>query len=83
MYEVIIFTTKQCNYCVKTKKLFIDNNIEFTEIDVKEHEDNMKLFRELCIGETRVPQIIFKDELLKGGYVGLICGNLDKIINAN
>lgn len=44
--KIILFTEKHCSFCIELKKRLIENNIEFSEIDV---DDNIEQWEQVLI----------------------------------
>lgn len=82
-YNIKIYTTTYCPYCVKAKALLTKKNLEFEEINVEgDNEARIKLV-EMSNGRKTVPQI-FINGMHIGGCDDLYNleskGELDKII---
>ncbi|UWI83347.1 glutaredoxin domain-containing protein [Wolbachia endosymbiont of Howardula sp.] len=79
--KVIIYVKNTCIFCHHTKKLLIQKDIEFEEIDVLQHSDLFQQIK-LQFHVNTVPQI-FINNLHIGGYDQLLRitkeGALDKI----
>ncbi|MBX9805094.1 MAG: glutaredoxin 3 [Alphaproteobacteria bacterium] len=84
MTKVIIYTTPQCYYCVKAKKLFDKLDVPYLLCDVSEDVDLRKEMLERSGGRTSVPQIFIGDAHI-GGFDDLYAlykaGNLAKHLN--
>ena len=65
MKEVIIYTTKTCPYCYKSKSLLKSLDIPYKEVSV---DFNSKLRAEMAskAGKTSVPQIWFGEDYIGG-----------------
>lgn len=71
MLGVKIYTTETCGYCVMTKRWFLENQIEYTEI-LLDNQEAIKQFHDDCPGQRTVPQIVIDGDLIEGGYTGLM-----------
>lgn len=49
--NLAVFTMEGCPYCVDFKKMLKDNNIEFTELDINEHQEEYEMFVEITKNE--------------------------------
>ena len=68
---VIIYTTRNCPYCVAAKRLLFSKKVSFEEIDITHRDKMWDKLVELTGGRQTVPQI-FVDEKLIGGYDDLL-----------
>jgi glutaredoxin len=81
MGDFIIYTKKSCQYCNDLKKLLINKNKTFQEIDIYEinslqttpfeyhNKDTFfKKLNELLSREWKTFPIVFKDDKFIGGY---------------
>ncbi len=74
---VIIYTTNNCNYCIKAKEFLQKHGIDYIEKEVNKLLNiNMESFRKDCPNAKTVPQILVDDKLISGGYTGLIESNI-------
>ncbi|MCI5049941.1 MAG: glutaredoxin 3 [Rickettsiales bacterium] len=82
MAEILIYSTPVCPYCVRAKQLLSDKSVAFTEIDVSDPQERMKLL-EKANGQRTVPQIFIGDKHI-GGYDDLAkldrSGELDELL---
>lgn len=65
MKPVTIYTTHTCPYCVKAKKLLDHKGVSYTEIDVSDEQDRIKMI-ERAGGRRTVPQIFIGDTHVGG-----------------
>ena len=67
---VTIYSKESCAFCVRSKQYLESNNIEYTEVNI---ENNLEA-REWIIeqGHRTVPQIYVDNQLIEGGYNGLV-----------
>lgn len=68
--NIKIYTTAWCPYCKMAKKVLLDKNQEFEEIDIEQRNISRDEL-ETITGGRSVPQIII-DEKRIGGYDNLI-----------
>lgn len=73
--EVILYATKWCGYCKKTRELFARNNVEYTEYDVEESDAANREFQRL--GGRGVPLVVVKGKIFKGYNPGGIMKALE------
>jgi glutaredoxin len=66
MFE--IYGTKDCIFCVKSKKILEKHHKEYTFIDVAENDDVTAAFFEKFPNVSKVPQITLDDGHWIGGY---------------
>jgi len=65
MKKVKIYSTQDCAGCKKTKELFKENNVKFTEIDVgSNHEAVHEMIHKS--GQMSVPVIEIDKEIIVG-----------------
>ena len=84
MARVVMYTTRQCPYCVGAKALLRGKGVPFQEIDVSEDADlRAKMIEES--GRRTVPQIFINDVAI-GGFEELRAleqdGELDRLLAA-
>ncbi|XP_015910740.1 uncharacterized protein [Parasteatoda tepidariorum] len=65
---VVIFSKSHCIYCRKVKKLFDENNINFTTIELDKREDgsNMQDVLHEITGSRTVPRVFINSECIGG-----------------
>ncbi len=66
MLAIEIYTTPNCPYCIKAKKLLDTKNVQYKEIDVK---NNDKIRSDMTLksgGRTSVPQIFINKQHIGG-----------------
>lgn len=68
---VKLYSTPFCSYCVKAKRWFVENKIDFEEISLV-NQDAIAQFKNDCPGKKTVPQILINGILHEDGYNGLI-----------
>ncbi|MFC1533459.1 glutaredoxin 3 [Thermodesulfobacteriota bacterium] len=61
MKKIIIYTTKDCPYCIKAKRLLDDKEVEYMELRVNENPELAVEAREKSGGMRTVPQIFIGD----------------------
>jgi len=69
--SIIIYSTETCGYCRRAKDWLNEKGLLFEEVMLNNQEALTK-FKDDCPGATTVPQILIDDELVEGGYSGLI-----------
>ena len=60
--HLAVFTMEGCPYCVDFKKMLKDKDIEFTELDINEHQEEYEMFVEITKNEY-VPAFL----IIEGG----------------
>lgn len=79
MPEVKIYSKSTCPFCVRTKKWFEKNNVEYTEILLdKPTTELKKAFFNDAPGARTVPQIIIDGKYI-GGYEDGLMANEDLV----
>ena len=58
----VIYGTKWCGDCKRSKKLLDKHNIPYTWIDIDFDEEAKEQTKELNEGKAKVPTIVFDDE---------------------
>jgi glutaredoxin 3 len=80
--KIVVYTKKNCPYCVRAKHLIQKKGFPFEEIDV-EADDQLRTWLREKTGQMTVPQIFAGDRSL-GGYSDLAAldadGKLDPIL---
>lgn len=71
---ITVYSKESCAFCEQAKQYLESNNIEYTEVDI----ENNKKAREWILeqGHRSVPQIYIDNELIEGGYNGLVHSSL-------
>ena len=64
-YNVKVYSTPMCPYCVVLKKFLGEHNIEFEDVDVSQNEEAAKEIIEKS-GQMRVPVIEINGEIVVG-----------------
>ena len=64
-YNVKVYSTPICPYCVVLKKFLGEHNIEFEDVDVSQNEEAAKEIIEKS-GQMRVPVIEINGEIVVG-----------------
>jgi len=70
MKNITMYSGPLCNFCEAAKRLFIRNNIKFTEIDISTKDGLRDEMIQKSNGKRTIPQIFFDDHHI-GGYVEL------------
>lgn len=68
--QIKIYSTKSCPYCVRAKLYFVDNGLEFDEIDLTNKFSEIDRIKKQT-GHRTVP-LIFVDDQFIGGYTDMI-----------
>jgi glutaredoxin len=64
---ITIYTKDWCGSCTRAKNYFIENDIEYEEINIDEDSSALDFMK--AEGHKTVPQIYYNDKLfLSGGY---------------
>lgn len=69
--RVKIYSTEACGYCRLAKNWFESNEIEYTEI-LLDNKESVAEFMKECPNKKTVPQILIDQNLIEGGYKGLM-----------
>jgi len=69
--SIIIYSTETCGYCKRAKDLLTEKGLLFEEV-MLDNQEALTKFKDDCPGATTVPQILIDDELVEGGYTGLL-----------
>lgn len=82
MSKVVMYSKVPCPYCVNAKRLLIEKEIDFEEIDLTNKPDEILALKNKW-GWATVPIIVINDKLV-GGYTDLRdlneSGELDKLL---
>lgn len=69
--QIILYSKKNCGYCVKAKNLLKNLGLEYTEKKFEDFSDVEKLFEDIGKSVKSMPQIKINGELI-GGYNQLV-----------
>ena len=69
--QIIVYSKKNCGYCIKAKNLLTNLGLEYTEKKFEDFTDTAKLFEDIGKNVKSMPQIKVNGELI-GGYNQLI-----------
>lgn len=82
MAKIIMYSKVPCPYCVHAKRLLIEKEIEFEEIDLTDQPEEIQRLKQKW-GWATVPIIVINDQLI-GGFNDLRdlneSGELDKLL---
>ena len=82
--EVLIYSSYNCGYCDRAKKLLEEKNISYREINIQDDPTEREVMLKKANGRRTVPQI-FINEVHIGGFQELhkivIEGNLEKYLS--
>ena len=59
--EIVMYSTQWCGDCVRSKKVFDNLNIKFTEIDIDFDKEGFEIAKKLQNQNPRIPTIVFED----------------------
>ncbi len=85
MQKALIYTTPFCPYCVRAKRLLVEKNAPFEEIDVSQDFKLRQAMVQKAGGKMTVPQIFVGDTHVGGCdelYALERAGKLDPLLNA-
>ena len=60
--EIVMYSTQWCGDCVRSKKVFDNLNIKFTEIDIDFDKEGFEIAKKLQNQNPRIPTIVLKME---------------------
>ena len=82
--KIIVYTSNNCSYCVRAKKLLEQKGLSYEEINIQIRTDQREEMISKSNGKRTVPQI-FINEVHIGGFQELnkiaIEGNLEKYLS--
>ena len=82
--EILIYSSYNCGYCDRAKKLLEEKNISYREINIQDNPTEREVMLKKANGRRTVPQI-FINEVHIGGFQELhkivIEGNLEKYLS--
>jgi glutaredoxin 3 len=82
--KIIVYTSNNCSYCVRAKKLLEQKGLSYEEINIQIQTDQREEMISKSNGKRTVPQI-FINEAHIGGFQELnkisIEGNLEKYLS--
>lgn len=64
--KVVLYSTKWCGYCAKTRKYFAENNIAYQDLDVELNESGKAAYQRF--GAPGVPIVEINDDKVIFGY---------------
>jgi len=59
--HLVLFTMKGCPYCVDFKDMLVKENIEFTDLDINDHEEEYEMFTKIVENDL-VPAFMIIDD---------------------
>ena len=62
MKELVVFTMKSCPFCQIMKDKLNEQQIQYIDMDIEEHDEEYKMFMELVEGNEIVPALMVIDE---------------------
>ncbi len=82
--EILIYSSYNCGYCDRAKKLLEEKSISYREINIQDNPTEREVMLKKANGRRTVPQI-FINEVHIGGFQELhkivIEGNLEKYLS--
>lgn len=63
--KVVLYGTKWCPYCAKTKAYFAEHNIQYEELDIENSALAQQQFKQLAGGGT-IPKVIIGNRMIVG-----------------
>ena len=82
--EILIYSSYNCSYCDRAKKLLEEKSINYREINIQDNPTEREVMLKKANGRRTVPQI-FINEVHIGGFQELhkivIEGNLEKYLS--
>ena len=82
--EILIYSSYNCGYCDRAKKLLEEKNISYREINIQDDPTEREVMLKKSNGRRTVPQI-FINKVHIGGFQELhkivIEGNLEKYLS--
>jgi len=82
--EILIYSSYNCGYCDRAKKLLEEKKISYREINIQDNPTEREVMLKKANGRRTVPQI-FINEVHIGGFQELhkivIEGNLEKYLS--
>jgi|TARA_B110001454_G_C12595082_1_gene381944 glutaredoxin len=67
---VTVYSKNSCAFCVRAKQYLESKNIEYEEVNIEHDSEAREWILEQ--GHRTVPQIYINDELVEGGFNGLV-----------
>lgn len=62
--EVVLYATRWCGYCKKTREFFTDNGIRYEERDIEASSNAAAEYQ--ALGSTGVPVVVIDGEMIQG-----------------
>ncbi len=82
--KIIVYTSNNCSYCVRAKKLLEQKGLSYEEINIQIRTDQREEMISKSNGKRTVPQIFINEDHI-GGFQELnkiaIEGNLEKYLS--
>ncbi|MBU87421.1 MAG: UXX-star (seleno)protein family 2 [Dehalococcoidia bacterium] len=69
----IVYSHPTCGYCDLLKEDLLQNNIEFTEIDMSKNPDKWSEVEKLTGGDRITPVMLTSEGRVEVGYKGIGC----------
>ena len=74
--KVVIYTTDTCPFSKKAKKIMDDENIAYTECNIRKSKSCRSAFNDL--GATRIPTLVTNGKMTLGYNKEIVLGELAK-----
>jgi mycoredoxin len=59
--QIVMYTTEYCSDCLRAKKFFEENNIQYERVGLENNQDATEFVTQVNRGYRSVPTIIFPD----------------------
>ena len=59
--KIVMYSTKWCGDCVRSKKVFDKLGIAFTEVDIDYDKEGFEIAKKIQNQNPRIPTIVFED----------------------
>jgi len=68
-----LYTHPTCGYCDLLKEELLQNNVEFTEVDMSKNPDKWSEVEKLAGGDRITPVMVTSEGKVEVGYKGIGC----------
>jgi len=68
-----LYTHPTCGYCDLLKEELLQNNVEFTEVDMSKNPDKWSEVEKLSGGDRITPVMVTSEGKVEVGYKGIGC----------
>ncbi len=73
--KVVVYSTKWCQFCKKTREYLVSNNIPFIDRDIEVGDEKIDMLYQ-SIGAKAIPQIVVGDKIISGFNQQLLAAEL-------